>query len=145
VPVRLTNLVAGVAGAATLKFSVPIFGPPEIGVIVTDTMQALLPAVAGKVAGRVVAAKPAPEVAPVIFTLVIVSGAPLVLVLVIVTVCAIVLTPIVEVNERRPAGATVYDGSNRWPMSETVTAVPPAPPKLIDIVAVEVGVVVVGV
>ena len=81
-------VVAGVAGGPTLKFRFAVlgFGVPDVGRNVTDTVQVLLPAVAGRIAGQDDAANPAPELAPVMLTLLIESGAPLELVLDMLTV-----------------------------------------------------------
>src|SRR6266853_1184004 len=117
VPLSVTVVVAGVAGAPTLKFRFAALGlgVPEVGWNVTDTVQALLPAVAGRIAGQDDAANPAPELAPVIFTLAIESGAPLLLVLVMVTVCAAVWTLSGELKVSE-VFETLYVGTNKVPV-----------------------------
>jgi len=121
VPLSVTVVVAGVAGAPTLKFRFAVlgFGVTEVGWNVTDMVQALLPAVAGRIAGQDDAANPAPELAPVMLTLAIESGAPLLLVLVMVTVCAAVVPFSGELNVSEVC-ETLYVGTNKVPVRRTL-------------------------
>jgi hypothetical protein len=121
VPLSVTVVVAGEAGIPTLKFRFAVlgFGVPKVGWNVTETVQALLPAVAGRTAGQDDATNPAPELAPVMLTLIPESGAPLLLVLVMVTVCAAVVPLSGELNVSEVC-ETLYVGTNKVPVTRTV-------------------------
>lgn len=145
VPFSVTVVVAGVAGTPTLKFRFAVFGfgVPEVGWNVTDTVQVLLPAVAGRIAGQDDAANPAPELAPVMLTPLIESGAPLLLVLAMMTGCAAVLTLSAELNVSEVC-ETLYVGTNRVPVRRTFCVVVPPPPLTVSVSVFGFGDAVVG-
>jgi len=120
VPLSVTVVVAGEAGIPTLKFRFADlgFGVPEVGWNVTETVQALLPAVAGRTAGQDDATNPAPALAPVMLVATE-SGAPLLLVLVMVTVSAAVVPLSGELNVSEVC-ETLYVGTNKVPVRRTV-------------------------